>query len=169
MESKRQQKFGRQIQKDLSEIFQKEFKEVFGGAMVTITDVKISPDLSLARCYLSFLLVEKPNEIMNELEFKNKAIRNALANRIRKQVRIAMEEANAIIFMVDVATGITDLDDAMADMLRRTPKPVYVVVNKVDNGTRELEATEFYSLGFEHTFFISSTYYKYNTVLFTIS
>ncbi|MCX6201477.1 MAG: 50S ribosome-binding GTPase, partial [Bacteroidetes bacterium] len=62
---------------------------------------------------------------------------------IRKQVRIAMEEANAIIFMVDVATGITDLDDAMADMLRRTPKPVYVVVNKVDNGTRELEATEF--------------------------
>ncbi len=75
---------------------------------------------------------------------------------IRKQVRIAMEEANAIIFMVDVATGITDLDDAMADMLRRTPKPVYVVVNKVDNGTRELEATEFYGLGFEHNFFVSS-------------
>ncbi|MEY4553275.1 MAG: hypothetical protein RL099_1603 [Bacteroidota bacterium] len=75
---------------------------------------------------------------------------------IRKQVRIAMEDANAIIFMVDVATGITDLDDAMADMLRRTPKPVYVVVNKVDNGTRELEATEFYGMGFEHNFFVSS-------------
>lgn len=75
---------------------------------------------------------------------------------IRKQVRIALEEADAIIFMVDVATGITDLDDAMADMLRRTQKPVYVVVNKVDNGTRELEATEFYSLGFENNFFISS-------------
>ena len=75
---------------------------------------------------------------------------------IRKQVRIAMEEANAIIFMVDVATGITDLDDAMADMLRRTPKPVYVVVNKVDNGTRELEATEFYGMGFEYNFFVSS-------------
>jgi GTP-binding protein len=75
---------------------------------------------------------------------------------IRKQVRIAMEEANAIIFMVDVATGITDLDDAMADMLRRTSKPVYVVVNKVDNGTRELEATEFYGMGFEHNFFVSS-------------
>jgi len=74
---------------------------------------------------------------------------------IRKQVKIAMEEANAIIFMVDVATGITDLDDAMADMLRRTPKPVYVVVNKVDNGTRELEATEFYGMGFEHNFFVS--------------
>lgn len=75
---------------------------------------------------------------------------------IRKQVRIAIEEADSIIFMVDVATGITDLDDAMADMLRRTPKPVYVVVNKVDNGTRELEATEFYSLGFAQNFFISS-------------
>jgi GTP-binding protein len=58
--------------------------------------------------------------------------------------------------MVDVATGITDLDEAMADLLRRSSKPVFVVVNKVDNGTRELEATEFYSLGFEHTFFISS-------------
>ncbi len=75
---------------------------------------------------------------------------------IRKQVRIALEEADAVIFMVDVATGITDLDDAMADMLRRTKKPVYVVVNKVDNGTRELEATEFYSLGFENNFFVSS-------------
>lgn len=75
---------------------------------------------------------------------------------IRKQVGIAMEEANAILFMVDVATGITDLDEAMADLLRRATKPVYLVVNKVDNGTRELEATEFYSFGFKHNFFISS-------------
>ncbi len=75
---------------------------------------------------------------------------------IRKQVRIAIEEADAIIFMVDVAVGITDLDDAMADMLRRGKKPVYVVVNKVDNGARELEANEFYSLGFKNNFFISS-------------
>jgi GTP-binding protein len=75
---------------------------------------------------------------------------------IRKQVRIAIEEADAIIFMVDVATGITDLDESMADLLRRGNKPVYVVVNKVDNGTRELEATEFYSLGFKNNFFISS-------------
>ena len=75
---------------------------------------------------------------------------------IRKQVKIAIDEANSIIFMVDVATGISDLDEAMADLLRRCSKPVFVVVNKVDNGTRELEATEFYSLGFENTFFISS-------------
>lgn len=72
------------------------------------------------------------------------------------QVRIAIEEASFIIFMTDVTTGITDLDDEMARMLRRTDKPVMVAVNKVDNHARSLDAAEFYSLGFEHTFFLSS-------------
>jgi GTP-binding protein len=71
-------------------------------------------------------------------------------------VLIALEEASAIIFMVDTATGITNLDDAMADVLRRSEKPVFLVVNKVDNSERLLEATEFYSLGFEHIFFVSA-------------
>jgi GTPase len=75
---------------------------------------------------------------------------------IRKQVKIAMEEANAIIFMVDVATGITNLDDAMADILRRSTKPVLVVVNKVDNNDRVLESSEFYSLGFDTLYNVSS-------------
>lgn len=75
---------------------------------------------------------------------------------IRKQVMIAVEEANAILFMVDVTTGVTDLDDAMADMLRRSAKPVFLVINKVDNNERMLAASEFYSLGFENVFFISS-------------
>jgi GTPase len=75
---------------------------------------------------------------------------------IRKQVKIAIEEANALIFMVDAATGITDLDEAMADLLRRTTKPVFLCVNKVDNSERLLEAAEFYSLGIENVFFISS-------------
>ena len=75
---------------------------------------------------------------------------------IRKQVKIAIEEANAIIFMTDVATGITTLDESMAEMLRRTTKPVFLVVNKVDNNERQLEATEFYSLGFDNIFFLSS-------------
>ena len=75
---------------------------------------------------------------------------------IRKQVLIALEEANAIIFMCDVATGITNLDESMADILRRSSKPVYLVVNKVDNHDRLLEASEFYSLGFEKIFFVSS-------------
>jgi GTP-binding protein len=75
---------------------------------------------------------------------------------IRKQVLIAVREANAVIFMVDAATGITNLDESMAEMLRKTPKPVFLVVNKVDNHERLLEASEFYSLGFEKIFFISS-------------
>lgn len=69
---------------------------------------------------------------------------------------MAVEEASVILFVVDVATGITHLDDAMADVLRRTTKPVFLVVNKVDNNARLLEASEFYSLGFEKIFFISS-------------
>lgn len=75
---------------------------------------------------------------------------------IVKQVLIALEEANALIFMVDCATGITTLDESMADLLRRTTKPVFLVVNKVDNSERLLEATEFYSLGIDHIFFLSS-------------
>src|SRR5215203_515970 len=75
---------------------------------------------------------------------------------IRKQVQVAVEEASVVLFIVDVATGITDLDDAMADVLRRSTKPVFLVVNKVDNNERLLEAAEFYSLGFEHIFFLSS-------------
>lgn len=75
---------------------------------------------------------------------------------IRKQVNIALEETNAIIFMCDAATGITDLDEAMADILRRTSKPVFLVINKVDNNDRLLEATEFYGLGFDNVFFVSA-------------
>lgn len=75
---------------------------------------------------------------------------------IRKQVKIAIDEADAIIFMVEVASGVTVLDEAMANMLRQSKKPVYLAVNKVDNHLRELEATEFYSLGFEVLYNISS-------------
>ena len=75
---------------------------------------------------------------------------------IRKQVLIALEETDVIIFMVDVATGITDLDESMTKLLRKTSKPVFLVVNKVDNHDRLLEASEFYSLGFENIHFLSS-------------
>ncbi len=75
---------------------------------------------------------------------------------IAKQVLIAVEEANAIIFMVDAITGMTNLDDAMATVLRRSTKPVFLTVNKVDSNDRLLEASEFYSLGFKHIFFIAA-------------
>ena len=77
-------------------------------------------------------------------------------SEIRNQVVIAIEEADVIIFMVDVTTGITDLDNDVARMLRSVEKPVVLVVNKVDNYSRQLEANEFWSLGFDRTFFMSS-------------
>ncbi|HWB27819.1 MAG TPA: ribosome biogenesis GTPase Der [Chitinophagaceae bacterium] len=75
---------------------------------------------------------------------------------IRKQVRIAIDEADALVFMVDAAVGITELDKDMTEILRKSTKPVLLAVNKVDNSQRLLEATEFYSLGFDKIFFISS-------------
>ena len=75
---------------------------------------------------------------------------------IRKQVKIAIDEADALIFMVDVSTGITVLDEHMATLLRQTNKPVYLTVNKVDNHQRQLESSEFYSLGLDTIYNISS-------------
>ncbi len=75
---------------------------------------------------------------------------------IAKQVNIAIEEANVIVLMVDASTGITNLDESMVQLLRRAHKPVFLAVNKVDNHNRMMEASEFYSLGFENIFFISS-------------
>lgn len=75
---------------------------------------------------------------------------------IRKQVRIAINEADALIFMTDAAVGITDLDESMVALLRRSDKPVFLAVNKVDNPERQFLASEFYSFGFDNIFFLSS-------------
>lgn len=75
---------------------------------------------------------------------------------IRDQVLIAIDEASAILFVVDVTTGITDLDDQIAHVLRRSKKPVYVVANKVDSAKQVHDAAEFYSLGLGEIYNISS-------------
>jgi GTP-binding protein len=75
---------------------------------------------------------------------------------IRKQVHIAVDEADLILFVCDTTTGITAQDEDMADVLRKSAKPVLLVVNKVDNSERALYGTEFYGLGFDNTFMISS-------------
>jgi GTPase len=77
-------------------------------------------------------------------------------DEIRKQVLLAIEEANAIIFVADVESGITDLDGTVAGMLRKIDKPVLLAVNKVDNHHRRYEASEFYKLGLGEIFPISS-------------
>ena len=66
---------------------------------------------------------------------------------IRKQVLIATEEADVVLFLVDVATGLTDWDEDVASILRRTKVPVILVVNKVDNNLQQYDAAEFYKLG----------------------
>lgn len=75
---------------------------------------------------------------------------------IRKQVKIAMDEADSIIFVVDVETGTTDLDMDVAQLLHRADKPVFIAVNKVDNAMRMDDAMEFYNLGLGEYFPISS-------------
>lgn len=75
---------------------------------------------------------------------------------IRKQVIIALEEANVILFVVDAAVGITDLDNAVANLLRRTNKEIMVVANKVDNHARIADAAEFYNFGMGEVYNISS-------------
>ncbi len=81
---------------------------------------------------------------------------DVLESAIREQVELAMEEAEVILFMVDVTCGITDLDNQMASILRKSTKPAILVVNKVDNAQRGYDANEFYGLGFDHFFSISS-------------
>ena len=75
---------------------------------------------------------------------------------IDKQVELAIDEADAIIFMVNVEDGITGMDEDVAKLLRKVDKPVFLVVNKVDNGKRAEDAVEFYNLGLGEYFTIAS-------------
>ncbi len=75
---------------------------------------------------------------------------------IDKQVELAIEEADAIIFMVDVETGVTGMDEDVAKLLRRVNKPVFLAVNKVDNAKRAEDAVEFYALGLGEYYTLSS-------------
>ena len=75
---------------------------------------------------------------------------------IDKQVELAIDESDVIIFMVDVETGITSMDKDIADMLRKIQKPVYLVVNKVDNSSRVNDASEFFQLGIDKYYPIAS-------------
>ncbi|MGA0063777.1 MAG: ribosome biogenesis GTPase Der, partial [Flavobacteriaceae bacterium] len=75
---------------------------------------------------------------------------------IDRQVELAIDEADAIIFMVDVESGITAMDEDVAKLLRRHNKPVFLTINKVDNAMREAEAVEFYALGLGDYYTVSS-------------
>lgn len=81
---------------------------------------------------------------------------DVMVEGIREQVHIALEESDVILFVVDTEAGITSLDTSVANLLRQQEKPVLLVANKADNEERALNATEFYSLGFEELFPVSA-------------
>jgi ribosome-binding factor A len=117
MESKRQQKYAKLIQKELGDIFQKESKSLVGNAMVTITRVQMSPDLSVAKVYLSFLLANN-QELFERIDGAKKSIRRNLGNRIGKSVRIVpeiaffLDESSAYAQHMDQVISNLDIPDA---------------------------------------------------------
>ncbi|MCL4117106.1 UNVERIFIED_CONTAM: hypothetical protein GTU68_024181 [Idotea baltica] len=129
------------------------YNRLVGGRDAIIDDISgVTRDRLYGNSYWNgknFTVIDTGGFVKNTDDIFEKAI--------REQVFIAMEEASAIIMVVDVTTGITDLDEEIAGILRKTTKkPVFVAVNKVDNHQRLLAANEFWSLGFEQTFFIAA-------------
>ncbi len=87
MESKRQQKFARVIQKELGEFFQREGNHYLPGVMITITQIRVTSDLSIARVYLSFFKVNSSQQALSVIQSQTKEIRYKLGEKIRDQVR----------------------------------------------------------------------------------
>jgi len=111
MESKRQQKVARQIQKDLSDIFQKEGRSWFDNAFITVTIVRMSPDLGLARVYLSFLVTKNATLMLEKVKEHSKQIRSLLGQRVRHQLRIVPELA---FYMDDTAEYAAKIETLFA-------------------------------------------------------
>jgi ribosome-binding factor A len=93
----RQQKFSRLIQKELSEVFQRDKRGILDNTLITIADVKVSPDLSIAKIYISMTLAKDKQKVLEKLNANKREIRRALGEKIGKQVRIIPE----IIFYID--------------------------------------------------------------------
>ena len=96
-ENNRRTKVARQIQKDLSEIFRLKGMNSYGGAMITVSEARISPDLSVARIFLSIFPSTKTKEVMKTVESEVKYFRGELGKRMRHQIRIIPE----LIFVED--------------------------------------------------------------------
>lgn len=113
MESTRQQKYARLIQKELGEIFQKDTKHLFGKAFITITLVKMSPDLGFAKVYLSMFMVDDQQLLLGQINERKGQIRKLLGQKIGKQVRIIPEIAFVIDDTEEKAQRIDKLIDSL--------------------------------------------------------
>lgn len=91
MESKRPQKIQRELQRHLAEIIRSKGMGVFGGALVTVSEVRVSPDFSYAKVFISVFPSEKRTEVMEYLETNNKSLRGELGHIVAKQLRIVPE------------------------------------------------------------------------------
>jgi len=105
METTRQQKIAKQIQKDVAEIFQKEGEGIVRGSLVTVTAVRVSPDFGYAKIYVSVFPFGRSAALMQELDRNNKFIRHALGQRIRNQVKNVPE----IQFFLDDSLSISTI------------------------------------------------------------
>ena len=83
---------------------------------------------------------------------------DAIEAKVQEQARLAIAEADVIVFVVDAAAGLTPADEEAAELLRRATAPVFVAANKADNAKRELDAAEFWALGWEQTWPISAAH-----------
>ncbi len=119
MESKRQQKVARQLQKDLSEIFQRDVPHLFNGAFITVTSVRVSPDLSVARVYLSFLATKTKQLLLETIQEKGKVIRQHLGDRVRHQLRIVPD----LSFYLDDTADYADKMDKLFAGIEIPPAP----------------------------------------------
>lgn len=114
MESKRQQKVARQIQKDLGDIFQRDAQHLVNGAFVTVTGVRMTPDLGIARAYLSFLPEKKKDILFEGIQENVKFIRQKLGERVRHQLRIVPELQ---FYLDDTAEYAAKMDALFANIV----------------------------------------------------
>lgn len=112
-ESNRQLKVGKLIQKDLGDIFQKDTKGMFGKAFITVTGVKMSPDLALAKVYLSFLMVDDPKIMIANINQRKGEVRKILGNKIGKQVRIVPD---LVFYLDDSAAYASHIEKLLSDL-----------------------------------------------------
>ena len=110
MESTRQSKVAKQIQKDISDIFTKEAADLVRGVMVTVTSVRMSPDLGYAKIYLSIFPFERSAEIMNGINAGEWRIRQAMGTRIRNQLKSVPELS---FFLDDSLEYIENIDNLL--------------------------------------------------------
>jgi len=113
MESKRQQKFSRLIQKEIAEIFQRDVTHLFHGAYISVSMVRVSPDLGVAKIYLSLLLGGDGKTVLQEIKENTKIIRHALGQRIKNQVRVIPE---LIFYLDDSAEYAARMDKIITDL-----------------------------------------------------